>query len=792
MSRYNGRKCAHVQQIKKLTACLLAVVMIVALVPAQAAQSGTALTRGQTADRLLAAADDYNAGVQRSDILKGYPNGDLAEDQGVSRVQALVMLERAFGGLPTPVGDNARSGYPAASFTDVPRWAQEELSSVLASGIVAGTSATTLSPNDPILDWQLDLLIDRVYALEGTNLKDDFYAAVNKTALDQSVIQPGYTSSGGFTDLAIETNQEVAQIITDIVAAPKTDGERKIAALYENILSLSQDDPQALAPVQGYLDAIDKAASPADIAALLGQLQTETGTSLILGVTLGTDAKDSDAHILTVATMAPMLGSNGYDTATAAQKAAYLQYLTTLFTLAGQKDAAQQAQLLWDADTVIAAASLDNQELADVDKTYNLYTMAQLKALFPQIDLEALFAASGFRLTDKIVVSDPGALQAVAALFAADQLDTLKAYARLGIVSSFGPVLDEAFSDAYDVFQQGYLGVSGALTREETAAQYVMSLMSDYLGQAYVDRCFSAQAKADVEQMVRDIIGVYEQRIRALDWMSDATKTMALKKLDTMTYKIGYPDQWDDPYHDVTFRTTSEGGSFYRTIVDMSLASREAQIAAQDQPVDKDAWLITPYTVNAYYDPNANSINFPAAILQAPFYDVDAPAERNLGGIGYVIAHEITHAFDNNGAKYDENGNAADWWTAEDYAAFQGLCEKVVALYDGREVVPGITCSGALTLSEDIADLGAVACITQLESQKAKPDYAALYTAAGQIWCSSYTREYRQLLAQYDVHAPDKLRGSLVLQNFQPFYDAFGITEGDGMWLAPQDRVQIW
>lgn len=780
------------QKIKKLTACLLAVVMIVALVPAQAAQSGTALTRGQTADRLLAAADDYNAGVQRSDILKGYPNGDLAEDQGVSRVQALVMLERAFGGLPTPVGDNARSGYPAASFTDVPRWAQEELSSVLASGIVAGTSATTLSPNDPILDWQLELLIDRVYALEGTELKDDFYAAVNKTALDQSVIQPGYTSTGGFTDLAIETNREVAQIITDIAAAPKTDGERKVAALYENLLALGKGDPQALAPIQGYLDAVDAAASPADIAALLGRLQTETGSTLILGVTLGTDAKDSDTYVLTVEAMAPTLGSNGYDTATAAQKAAYLQYLTTLFDLAGQKDAAQQAQLLWDADTVIAAASMDDQELSDVDKTYNLYTMAQLKALFPQIDLQALFAASGLRLTDKIVVSDPGALRAVAALFTADRLDTLKAYARYELLSGFGPLLDETFSDAYDVFQQDYLGVTGALTREESAAQYVMSTMSDYLGQAYVDRCFSAQAKADVEQMVRDIIGVFAQRIRALDWMSDATKAMALKKLDTMTYKIGYPDEWDDPYRDVTFRTTSEGGSLYRTVTDMSLASRAAQIAEQDQPVDKDVWLMTPYTVNAYYDPNANSINFPAAILQAPFYDADASEERNLGGIGYAIAHEITHAFDNNGAKYDENGNAADWWTAEDRTAFQALCEKVVALYDGREAAPGITCSGTLTLSENIADLGAVACITQLESQKADPDYATLYTAASQLWCASYTREYRQLLAQYDVHAPSKLRGSLVLQNFQQFYDAFGITEGDGMWLAPQDRVQIW
>ncbi len=724
------------QQIKKLTACLLAVVMIVALVPAQAAQSGTALTRGQTTDRLLAAADDYNAGVQRSDILKGYPNGDLAEDQGVSRVQALVMLERAFGGLPTPVGDNARSGYPAASFTDVPRWAQEELSSVLASGIVAGTSATTLSPNDPILDWQLELLIDRVYALEGTNLKDDFYAAVNKTALDQSVIQPGYTSAGGFTDLAIETNQQVAQIITDIVAAPKTDGERKIAALYENILAVGKDDPQMLAPIQGYLDAIDKAAAPADIVAVMAQMLEETGTGLILAFGLTTDAKDSDAHVLALQTMSPALGKTGYATATAQQKDAYLQYITTMLDLVGvdPADAARQAQLVWDADVAIADVSLDTQDQGDVSKTYS----------------------------------------------------------RLAIASGYGALLDQRFVEASDAFQQGYLGISGALTREELAAQYVMSLMSDYLGQAYVDRCFSAQAKADVEQMVRDIIGVYEQRIRALDWMSDTTKEKALKKLDTMTYQIGYPDEWDDPYRDVSFRTTSEGGSFYDVVIAMGKAERAALVAAQDRPVDKTAWAMTPYTVNAYYDPNANSINFPAAILQAPFYDVDAPDARNLGGIGYVIAHEITHAFDNNGAKYDENGNAADWWTAEDYAAFQGLCEKVVALYDGREIAPGITCSGALTLSEDIADLGAMACITQLEGQKAKPDYEALYTAAGQIWCSSYTREYRQLLAQVDVHAPDKLRGSLVLQNFQQFYDTFGITEGCGMWLAPQDRVQIW
>ena len=178
--------------------------------------------------------------------------------------------------------------------------------------------------------------------------------------------------------------------------------------------------------------------------------------------------------------------------------------------------------------------------------------------------------------------------------------------------------------------------------------------------------------------------------------------------------------------------------------------------------------------------------------MQAPFYDKDASREENLGGIGFVIAHEITHAFDNNGAKYDENGNAADWWTASDYAAFQKLCDRVTALYNGKESAPGIPCNGALTLSENIADLGAVACVTEIESRQAKPDYATLYRSMAEIWASSYGREMRAYLAQVDVHAPDKLRGSLVLQNFSQFYDAFGITEQDAMWLAPQDRVTIW
>lgn len=786
---------------KRLMALTLTAVLLLACAPwAGASQTEDCLTRGETASRLLAAAEDYNPGVTYRDILKGYPNGSLDEQGSVTRVQALVMLQRAFGGLPEPKGDNARSGYPASSFTDVPAWAAEELESVFASGIVAGTTETTFSPKETITGEQLDLFLRRTYALFGSNLKDDFYAAVNKTALDNSQILPGYPGTGAFYDLTVNVQNDMTAIIQELAQnGGKTEGEKKIVALYRNILNTEARNREGIAPIQPYLEAIDQAKTLEELMAVHSRIQTDLSFSPLLGFGLTVDAKNSDAYILTFDGLSPMLGQGSYGaSATAAQKQAYLTYIQQLFTLAGksQAEAQQAAAFVWDADSSLAAASLTNQELADVDKTYNLYTMDQLQAMFPGVDLTAIFAGSGLKQTDKILVSDPGRLQAFADLFdpakTADSLAILKVYAQLSLLNGFGSMLNEEFTDAANTFTQAYMGISGALSLEDTASQYVQSLMSDYLGQAYVDRHFSASAKADVEAMVKDILSVYRDRISALDWMSSATKAKAIRKLDTMKLHIGYPDTWDDPLKDVEILPGEEGGSFFQNIVEIMKASKQDLARRQQEGVDKDEWAMTPYTINACYTASDNTITFPAGILQSPFYDENASYEKNLGSIGYVIAHEITHAFDNNGAKFDENGNAADWWTAGDYAAFQALCQQVVALYDGKESAPGIACNGALTLSENIADLGAAACITQLEGKQKKPDYAALYTAMAQIWCSSYPREMRQYLAQADVHAPDKLRGSLVLQNFDQFYEAFGITEEDGMWLAPENRVVIW
>ena len=782
--------------LRRTAAGMLAALLLVCALPLAGAAVDQPLTRGETAATLLAAAKDYNEDVTYEAILKGYPDGSLHEDDPVTRVQALVMLQRAFDGLPTPVGDNARSGYPAANFTDIPAWAQTELASVLASGIVAGTSATTFSPDQYITEKQLDLFLQRTYALEGSNLKDDFYATVNKTALDNSVILPGYSGTSTLMDLGIQVSDEVSGLIRDLAAGgAKTEGERQIVNFYNNILDTDGRNQAGITPIQPYLTAIDQAQTVEDLMEVHAKIYEETGVSTLLGFGLSIDAKDSTQCLLVFSGASPALGKYGYASATEAQKTAYLTYLTDLLVLLGQSqaDAQAQADLVWQTDTALAAAGMDSQDLADVDKTYNIYTMDQLQAMFPGTDLAALFALTGLTQTGRIQVLDPGQLQAWGEVFASDNaLAILKAYCRLGLATSLGGALNEDFQKAADTFNQSYLGTSGSLSKEDQAAQYVQKYFSDGLGMSYVDHYFSAEAKADVEAMVQDILAVYRQRIQNLDWMSQTTKDKALKKLDTMQLNLGYPNDWEDSMAGVPILSKEEGGSFYQNLMAIQQAARQQTIDLQKEGVPEELWGMTVYTVNAMYLPSANSITFPAGILQAPIYDVNASYEENLGGIGYIIAHEITHAFDDNGAKYDENGNAADWWTAEDYAAFQQLCTQVVDRYEGEEAAPGIVCNGALTLSENIADLGAVACITEIAGQQEDPDYAALYTAMAKAWRSSYPRQYRAYLSQNDVHAPDKLRVNVVLQNFEEFYDAFGITEDDGMWLPPDQRVTIW
>ena len=783
------------KKAKRLLAGLLTAVMLLALLPTAFAAEDDPLTRGEARDLLLAAADDYNPGVTAEDILQGDKDGNLYLDRPVTRVELLVMLSNAFGELPEPVGDSERIALPG-QFTDMPNWSKKTLENVLQAGIVSGTSDTAFSPKGTVTEEELDLLIRRVYALEGTNLKDDFYAAVNKEWLDTTEFPPGYPYTGTLYELNYEVTEQVSGLIREIAAGNPKAGtpQAKIKNLYETVLDWDSRNAAGIDPIKPYLDAIDGAKTLPELMQVHHRLAKELNTSTLVGFGTTVDVRDSNRYILAFAYPSPSLSKEDYADEDSVAAKAYKEYLTTLYTLGGEseKQAAADAEAFFAFEQDISAAMLDMQEYGDVSKTSNYYTMEQLKKLMPEMELDAVLKNSGFPAGKEFVVTDEGLMKAAAAYLTGDHLDLLKASMKIVLLSVMGDLLSREFTDASNAFRSARYGTDMSLPDEDVAAQQVQSVLADYLSRAYVEQYFSAGAKANVEEMIDEFLDIYKERIQNLDWMSAATKKKALAKLDSMAVNVGYPDTWDTYLDQAEIKGVKEGGTYFSNVLSILTAAKKNAVAEFKKPVDKTAWLMPTYTVNAYYSPTANSINFPAGILQAPLYDVEADATENLGGIGYVIAHEITHAFDNNGAKYDSKGNAADWWTKEDYAAFEKLCEQAVAFYDGIEAIPGVTCNGTLTLSENIADLGAIACITQAESQEKEPDYKTLYESASRAWAFTGTREMQVYLAQTDVHAPGKLRGNRVLQSRDEFYEAFDIQEGDGMWLPAENRVTIW
>lgn len=752
-------------------------------------------TRGETADMLLSAADDYNKDVKRSDIIKGYGgDGELHEDWNINRAEALVMLSRAFGKLPELTGHNARVALKSDAFSDIPEWAKAELQPVLDAGIAAGTSDGIFSPYDDVTKEQLELFIKRAYALFGTNEKDDFYAAVNKDALNKLELKPGRMMSGTLYDLQDESMEEVNTIIKETIekGGEKGSKEQKIADFYKNILDSDSRNEIGVAPIKPYLADIDSAKDVKDLAAVQIKLIENLYTAPFTGFSITTDFKDNTKYIMYFGTMEPYLTKDFYLNGTDEQKASYFKYLKTICEIAGENITDKQIEGFYNLEKTLAEKQLNPEDGNNIDKIYNIYTFDEIQSIFPSFDFGEVLESSGLKKEDKILVMDNELMKEFAGLFSDENLETLKNAAKLSVLLNYGGALNTAFIDAANTFNQEYLGISGTYSDEERAAMNVASVMPDYIGEIYAEKYFTEDAKQNVLKMVNDIISVYKERINNLDWMSAATKEKAINKLDKMGIKIGYPDKWDTYLDSAQINSKADGGSYFDNILEIAKASVKYLSELQGTSPDRTKWEMYPYTVNACYSATENDITFPAAILQPPMYDVNASYEENLGAIGYVIAHEITHAFDNNGAKFDENGNAADWWTEEDYAEFEKRCEKMVYFYDRQEGIPGVPMNGRQTLSENVADQGAVQCITEVVSQLENPDYTKLYHSMAKAWASTKTREYAKYAAGVDVHSEDKLRVNRVVVNCDEFYEAFGITEKDGMWVAPVERIKIW
>lgn len=783
-------------KIKKIIAAGIAAA---ALLSNTAFASDMYATRGEVASMLLSAADDYNPTIEYSDIIKGYGgDGELHEDWNVNRAEALVMLSRAFGKLPELSGHNARVALKSGDFSDIPDWAMPELKPVLDAGIAAGTADGVFSPYDDVTKEQMQLFINRVYALFGTNEKDDFYAAVNKDKLNSLELKPGRMMSGTLYDLQDDSTEEVNGIIKEAIekggekGGEKGSTEQKISDFYKNILDSESRNKIGIEPIKPCLEKIDSASNVSELATVQTELIKDLCSAPYTAFSITADFKNSTQYIMTFGTFDPYLTKDFYMGATDDQKAVYLKYLKTVMSLADENITDEQLEDFYNFEKSVAAKKLNPEEGGNIDKIYNIYTLDEIQAEFPSIDMNAVLKAQGLKGEDRILVAEKDSAEEFSRWFNDNNIDTLKTAAKLSVALNFGGALNTEFVDAANEFNSELLGISGTYSDEELATIIISGTLPDYIGELYAEKYFSEDAKQDVLKMVRDIISVYKSRIQNLDWMSAATKEKAIKKLDSMNIKIGYPDKSESWLDNVEIKSKADGGSYFDNILAVSKAAAKHTAELQGTAVDKTKWLMYPYTVNACYSATSNDITFPAAILQPPMYDINASYEENLGAIGYVIAHEITHAFDNNGAKFDENGNAADWWTAEDYAEFEKRCEKTVYFYDRQEGIPGVPMNGRQTLSENVSDQGAVQCITEVASKLENPDYQKLYRSMANAWASTKTREYAKYIRGIDVHSEDKLRVNRVVVNCDEFYRAFGIIEKDGMWTAPEDRIKIW
>ena len=746
-----------------------------------------AITRAQACEMLLTAADDYNnPEATQEQLMEGFE--DMDTEKPVTRTEALVMLVRAFGGVPEIKGNNVYLAITQPEFTDVPEWAAAELADLFAAGIIEQKEEGILGADDPVTADEMDHYIRRMYRLYGTNLKDDFYQAVNKEALDTIVIPEGKTMIGNARTNLID--QQINELIAQTAAAEQDKASKagKIKTLYENYLNKDARNAQGYEPLKPYLDEVEAAT---DVADLVGT----RAFSKVAAFVVFLDSRDS-THYIDLFTTKVINVKDMYEGNDESGKEKLRNYVTALFQLIGYSgEEAQEAfGNVFALDAKIAEGSLGLTEVIDVNKTYNIYTLDEICDVFRNVDMNVLFDKSSLKNKDKFLVTDVGAMEALAGLLDNQNLDALKDYFKYLLLDSYAEVLSDEFAQAKKDYSAAQTGAVGSLSDEENAAKFVNTQIAAYVGELYGDKYVDDEMKADITEMITAMIDIYRERIQVLDWMSDATKEKAIKKLDTMGIKVGAPDEYPEiPLDSMELRSYEDGGSLLENVMTIEDANQKDVQRYEGQEMDRSEWLYPPQTMNANYSSTYNDVTIYAAFLQVPgAYSKDASYEQNLGALGVVIGHELSHAFDSQGSQYDENGNVVNWWTEEDAAAFAGRCQKVVEYYDGREEGPAIPMNGALTLTENTADLGGMAVVLELASRKEDFNYAEMFESWARLWMGAIYRPVLEMDAASDYHSLDSVRVNALLPNFDEFYETYGITEGDGMWVAPEDRVSIW
>ena len=653
--------------------------------------------------------------------------------------------------------------------------------------------------------------INLAYMDTTTTAKEDFFRYVNGAWLDSTEIPNDRTRWGSFDELRQRTDEDALALLDKTANSDSLDGSTdhgKAVYLYKSIMDTVSRNEQGVEPVKPYLAKIDAIQSKEDLQNFLVEM-SEYGSAGFFSFGVGADSKNSDMNAAYLSPSGLGLPERDYylldDSDSKDKREKYKSYITDMLQYIdySEEEASKAAETILAFETRLAEPRLDKVERRDARKTYNPMTVAEIQKMTPAFQWNEYFEGIGAKDLDTVIVSQPEYMKALQGLIAENSVEEWKTYLKWDLFNSAAPSLTTDLErEAWEFYSKDLRGAKEQRPRDERALGQINGVLGEALGKLYVAEHFPPEAKKTAQEMVDNILKAYETRINNLSWMSEDTKKKALEKLSTFNVKIGYPDQWKD-YSELEIVSPEDGGSYFQNMLNAQKWRVAQDMADLGEPVDKTEWFMSPQTVNAYYNPRYNEIVFPAAILQPPFYDYKADAAVNYGGIGAVIGHEISHGFDDSGARFDAEGNLNNWWTEKDLEQFEDLGNDLAEQYSAIEVMDSVYINGKFTLGENIGDLGGVnAAYDGLKihlEENGNPGEIDGFTPEQRfflswatVWRTKMRDEALRNRIKTDSHSPGMYRAYVPLQNIDAWYDAFAIEEGDAMYVKPEERVRIW
>lgn len=723
--------------------------------------------------------EDMSAAVY-SGLISGYEDRTLRPQEPIARIEALVILARA-------LSRTELSSWYEVEFSDTPDWAEKQIKRLSSAGIVKGYGDGSLGARDLLTIQQVNTLCDRITRLTGPT--GDFYNYINSNWLSSVEADEGSPIKSDSVRLTSNINSNLADIIFSLYRRHYNDGEifadnsveKRIITIYSAAANQGYRNKIGLEPINDVLSSIDSVKTIDELISVMAKLN-QYGFSTPISATVDVNIYDTSEYL-------PSISVNNISEGILENYGgSFKKYLYNLFTLAGEE---RPARLAEEAVNMCEALDgIEKSDKSDISSLVTVYTMGELKYALKRFDIKEYLSSMGFKQLKNVLVYDKYALISANMLFTDENLPLFKSYLKASVLTESAPYLTTDMFNTMQDFQNKIFDEALDKIPTDYAADITQELAGWELSSLYLDKFFADNVKPSVLSLTNKILSEYAKILEKTPHLSAETKSKAIKKLDNITVNVGAPDDLNEYFCTIPLRPIENGGSLMEYKMEQSkfALSHYAKLIMTDRAPARDTWIIYPHTVNAVYNPVSNSITIPAGILQPPFFEISADFEQNLGAIGSVIAHELSHAFDTVGSQFDEKGNLKNWWTDKDKSSFSVVCERVTDEYSSVSTPEG-NVSGELTLNENIADLAGMECIIGLANEE-KLDI--LFKSYAKIWRTKTTDYYAKTMLDTDTHSPAKVRVNRVLSNFDEFINYFGVIEGDGMYLPAENRIKIW